>query len=135
MKTFNRNRNHRTGVTMIECVVAASILLVAMTTVTTMAFRVNRLWIDVADQRIAMNELANTLESITELPAEQIDDAIAAIQPSAMASSTLDQPQLSATRVTDEFGDRVVLTLSWRSTNPIHPVSLTGWITPRETTP
>ncbi|MCM2371535.1 type IV pilus modification PilV family protein [Aporhodopirellula aestuarii] len=135
MKKNQPQLPRRRGVTMIECVVAASILLVAMSTVTTMAFRVNRVWIDVADQRIAMNELANAIESITALPAETIDDAIKELQPSATATASLDQPQLSGIRMNDELGDRVVLTLTWRSTHPLHPVQLIGWIDPPEATP
>lgn len=125
----------RRGVTIIECVVAASILLVAMSTVTTMTFRVGRLWIDVAHQRIAMNELTNTLESITVLPSDQINEALANLTPSPEASVSLDQPKLSGERVRDEFGDRIVLTLSWRSVHPIRPARLVGWMAAGEVSP
>lgn len=128
-------RHRRQGVTMIECVVAASILLVAMSTVTTMSFRVGRLWIDVAHQRIAMNELTNMLESISELPAAQIDEALANLTPSPAAEASLDQPRLTGERVRDEFGDRIVLSLSWRSAYPVRPARLVGWIESDEVSP
>lgn len=128
-------RHRRQGVTIIECVVAASILLVAMSTVTTMSFRVGCLWIDVGHQRIAMNELTNSLESITELPTEQIDEALASLTPSPEAEASLDQPKLTGERVRDEFGDRIVLSLTWRSPHPIRPARLVGWIESDEVSP
>lgn len=106
-----------------------------MSTVTTMTFRVGRLWIDVAHQRIAMNELTNTLESITELPADQIDAALANLTPSPEAGASLDQPKLNGERLRDEFGDRIVLSLSWRSAHPIRPARLVGWMEAGEVLP
>lgn len=120
---------------MIECVVAASILIVAMGTVTTLSYRLNRVWIDVAHQRIAMNELSNTAETLSELPREQWDAAISNLKPSTAALTTLDQPELSGERITDSLGDRVVLRLTWRSAHPIRPVRLTAWLSPLEVSP
>jgi len=127
---INRSINRHRGITMVECVVAASMLIVAMGTVTTMAFRLNRVWIDVAHQRIAMNELANTIEAITELPASEIDDAIANLQPSPESIASLYEPELTGQRINDKFGDRIALQLTWKSAHPIRPVRLVGWIDP-----
>ena len=132
-RAFGRHR--RSGVTMIECVVAASVLLVAMGTVTTMSFRVGRLWMDVGNQRIAMSELTNTLELITELPRDEIDQALANLIPSPTAEARFDQPELIAERVRDEFGDRVILSLSWNAAYPIRAVQLVGWIETEEISP
>ncbi|MFG0253691.1 MAG: prepilin-type N-terminal cleavage/methylation domain-containing protein [Rhodopirellula sp. JB053] len=134
---INRGRwnRPRKGFTMLECVVAASILMVAMSTVATIAYRVHRLWMDVADQRIAMNELTNQIEFITQLPVNEVDDAIAGIAPSAIAAINLDHPELSATRTQDELGDRITVTLRWQSPHPIPPVRLVGWINSKESTP
>ncbi|TWT75409.1 hypothetical protein [Allorhodopirellula solitaria] len=121
-------RDRRQGITMIECVVAASILLVAMSTVTTMAVRVGRLWSDVAHQRIAMSELTNTLESITKLPADEIDEALKELMPSSAVAASLDRAELTGERIEDEFGERIVLTLSWKAAHPIRPARLVGWI-------
>ena len=115
---------------MIECVVAAGVLMIAMGTVTTMAFRISRMWAQTGHQRIAMDELSNQIEQIVDTEPDQIDDLIESLQPSQVALESLDQPELSGTRVRDETGDRVTLVLKWRSPYPIAPVQLTGWIDP-----
>ncbi|TWT95030.1 hypothetical protein [Neorhodopirellula pilleata] len=119
----------RPGTTVIECVVAASVLMVAMGTVTTMAFRASRMWSEVGHQRIAMNELANQIERITDAAPDEIDQLISNLQPSQMAQENLDQPTITATRVRDSLGDRVDMELTWRSAYPVAPVRLTGWVT------
>jgi len=118
----------RQGTTVFECVVAASVLMVAMGTVTTMAFRASRMWSDVGHQRIAMNELANQIERISDADLEQIDQLVANLNPSEMAQASLDRPQMTAMRIRDSLGDRVVVELTWQSTYPLAPVRLTGWI-------
>lgn len=123
-------RSHRPGTTIVECVVAAGVLMVAMGTVTTMAFRVSRVWMQTGHQRIAMDELSNQLERIIDAEPNKIDQMIDGIEPSEVAMTSLDEPELSATRVRDELGDRVTLQLQWRSPHPVAPVELTGWIDP-----
>lgn len=124
------NANRRRGTSMIECVVSASILIVAMGTVTTMAFRLSRVWIQTGHQRIAMNELTNQIERLIESEPDKIDAMISDLKPSPAVERSLDQPHLSGRRVNDGFGDRVTLQLQWRSTHPIGAVELTGWIDP-----
>lgn len=124
----DRRRRDRTGSSVIECVVAASVLMVTMGTVTTMAFRASRIWIATGHQRIAMNELSNQLETITSARGDEINRLIENLAPSGLAQKSLDQPLIKATRTRDQAGDRVTIELSWRSQFPIAPVSLTGWI-------
>lgn len=133
MNTLIRNQSmqhRRRGTTMIECVVAAGVLMIAMGTVTTMAFRISRIWTQTGHQRIAMDELSNQIERVLDTEPDKIDELIEELQPSEVAMNSLDQPKLLAARVRDELGDRVTLELRWRSAHPIAPVELTGWIDP-----
>lgn len=123
-----RHRQVRRGSTVIECVVAASVLIVAMGTITTMSFRASRMWIDTGHQRIAMNEIVNQLEQIVDAEPEEIDSLVENMAPSSFARESLDQPVISAVRIRDRSGDRVTVELAWRSPHPIAPVELTGWI-------
>jgi hypothetical protein len=125
----------RPGATMVECVVAASILIVAMSTVTSMAFRGNRIWIDVAHERIAINELTNTLEELTQLPIDEIDDALNALRPSSAAESSLNQPTITGQRIQDKLGDRIELRLQWQTIPTPRSVHLSGWVDLSESTP
>lgn len=120
----------RHGTTVIECIVAASILLVVMSTVTTFVFRVGRIWMDISHQRIAIHELSNQLEAITLLPADQVPDALAAMTPSPGASRSLADAEFSGELLQDEIGARVRLQLSWQASRPVRPVVLTGWLNP-----
>jgi len=123
-----KNDSNRRGTTMLECVVAAGILVVAISTVTSLAFRVGRIWMDVARQRIAMNELSNQLEIITLLSVEEVPEAIDSLNPSPAATSSLVEPELSGELIQDELGDRIRLQLTWKASGPVHPVELTGWL-------
>ncbi len=125
----------RSGATMVECVVAASILIVAMSTVTSMAFRVNRIWIDVAHERTAISELTNTLEELTQLPTDEMDDAINELRPSAVAESSLNQPTITGHRIKGKLGDRIELRLQWQAIPTPRSVQLSSWVDLTESTP
>jgi type II secretory pathway pseudopilin PulG len=121
----------RRGFTIVELVVSASMLMVMMAFVTTLAFRIDQTWKDVAYQRIAINELSNHLDRLTQLPQDQLAAEIELIEVSAEVQRTLANPELSAQRIDDELGHRVVLKLDWQRRHPGRPVELVGWI-PKE---
>ena len=120
--------NQRDGFTAIELVVSASMMVAAMAFVTTLAFRIDRTWKEIAYQRVAMNELSNHLDHLTQLPTDQIDEAIKAVEPSAEVQRTLANPKLTGIRIEDEAGDRILLKLDWKRQFPGRPVELIGWV-------
>lgn len=129
-RVIGRDVRCRVGTTMIEVVVAAMLLVAVMTFVTTLAFRIDLVWRDTAHHRTAMNELSNQLEALTMLPADELTTAMAALQPSELATRTLAQPELTGKVTDDEFGRRVVLRLNWQRRHPGNPVELVAWLTP-----
>ncbi len=124
----NRNQPRR-GTTLVECIVAASILSVAIGTVTTAVFRIGRIWTDTAHYRIALQEVSNHLESLTQLPPDQVQPAIDSLTVSSTVGRSLVDAKLSGELIQDEFGDRVKLELIWPSERAIRPIRLTAWLT------
>ena len=62
----------------IETVVAAGILLVIMNFAIQMTFRIDGLWSDVAQTRVAVHELSNQLETLTRLPVDELKNRLEA---------------------------------------------------------
>lgn len=114
---------------MVECIVAASILSVALGTVTTAVFRIGRIWTDAAHYRIALQEVSNHLESLTQLPPEQVQPAIDSLAVSTAVGRSLVDAKLSGELLQDEFGDRVKLELSWDGGRPTRPIRMMAWLT------
>jgi len=118
----------RRGTTLLECIVAASILSVAIGTVTMGVFRIGRIWTDTGHYRIALQEVSNQLESLTQLPPAQVQPAIESLAISSQVARSLGDAKLTGELVQDEFGDRVKLELSWREGRSTRPIRMTAWL-------
>jgi len=118
----------RRGTTLLECIVAASILSVAIGTVTTAVFRIGRIWTNTGHYRIALQEVSNHLESLTQLPPEQVQPAIDSLAVSSAVAVSLVDAKLTGELVQDDFGDRVKLELSWRDGQSVRPIRMTAWL-------
>lgn len=129
----NRFACRRRGFTLVELIVSASLLVVVMTFVTSLAFRIDQTWKQISHQRIAINELSNQLDRLTRLTPAELATAIDAIDVSPEARQTLLHPQLTAEEIDDELGSRVVLRLDWQRSIPGRPVELVGWLPAEKT--
>jgi hypothetical protein len=123
------------GVTVTELVVAAGLLVVVMSVVTSLAVRSGRLQQDSRHYRLAVDELTNQLERLTSLDADSLTDAIGALAPTAYIQTALPNPELTGERISDEHGDRLKLHLVWDRFGKRRPVTLVGWIDPLSITP
>ncbi|TWT82745.1 hypothetical protein CA13_42080 [Planctomycetes bacterium CA13] len=113
---------------MIEVVIAAGLLITVMSFVTTLMYRVDLVWKDVAHQRAAMNELSNQLDRLSLMPAEQIQSELQKFEPSAEAKLSLFNPKVSGELTQDELGSRLTLRLSWSQLHPSKPIEMATWI-------
>jgi len=134
MKHSSNQQHRRDGFTAIELVVSAAMLVVVMTFSTTLIVHIDHIWKEIGHHRIALNELSNHLDRLTHLEPAELDHAIESIAASPEAQRTLASPNLTAGRVNDEFGDRIVLRLDWRRRYPGRAVELVAWL-PMEETP
>ncbi|QEG39770.1 hypothetical protein [Roseimaritima ulvae] len=126
------SRVEHAGVTMIETIVSAALLMTLISCFTATVFRVDRVWQDTAQHRVAMLELSNQLEKLTLLSADEARQQLDSLQPSSMASSRLTEPVLAAEVVEDAWGGRVVLELNWQRRHPGTPLRLVGWLRPSQ---
>jgi Tfp pilus assembly protein PilV len=118
----------RRGTTLIECMVAASILTVAIATVTMAVFRIGRIWTDTGHYRIALQEVSNQLETLTQLPPDQAKTAIDSLVVSSDVARSLVDAKFSGELIQDEFGDRVKLALTWGDDRSNRPIHMTAWL-------
>jgi hypothetical protein len=123
-----RQHRCRNGFTMVELVISAMMLVTVMTFVTTLSYSINLVWKDIGHHRVAANELANQLESLTRLPKQDAQIAVSSLEPSELCRRTLKDPELSGQLVEDNLGTRVVLSINWNRRNPGKPVQLVGWV-------
>jgi hypothetical protein len=125
MKKIHKNR---CGTTLLECIVAASILSVAIGTVTMAVFRIGRIWTGTGHYRIALQEVSNQLESLTQMPPDQVRTAIDSLAVSPAVERSLIDAKLSGELIQDDFGDRVKLQLSWGDGRTTRPIHMTAWL-------
>jgi hypothetical protein len=118
----------RRGTTLIECIVAASILSVAIGTVTMAVFRIGRIWTDTGHYRIALQEVSNHLESLTQLPPDQVQTAIDSLVVSSEVAQSLVDAKFSGELIQDDLGDRVKLSLTWGDGRMTRPIHMTAWL-------
>jgi hypothetical protein len=130
---MSNGKSKRRGTTLVECIVAASVLSVALATVTMGVFRIGRLWTDTAHYRIALQEVSNHLETLTTLPPDQVQPAIDAIAISPEVARSLDGAKLGGQLVQDNFGARVRLEMTWQEGRAIRPIRLEAWLIDSQT--
>lgn len=118
----------RRGTTLLECIVAASILSVAIGTVTMAVFRIGRIWTDTGHYRIALQEVSNRLETLSQLPPDQIQPAIESLALSPSVGRSLVDAKFGGELIQDEFGNRVKLTLTWGDERKTRPIHMTAWL-------
>ena len=135
MISREHHRVCRRAFMMTELVVAATLLVTAMTVVMPLIVNVGRMWQDTRHHRLAIEELTNHLEYLSALGPAERSAAIDMLQPSPHIRATLSQPNLSAETVADDNGTRLVLSLNWEQPGHNSPVTLVGWIEPPTTEP
>lgn len=119
--------NSRTAFTMIELVVAASILIALMSVVTSLTFRIHRVWKDSNQQRTATWALAGEMERLTTVPTKELPTQLSQLQASDELRDMLPNPLLSGELVSDSLGQRIDLSLNWDRDHPGVPVELVAW--------
>ena len=132
-------KNKTAGMTKMEVLAAAAILLTVMSVTATMFHKVNLMWKDIRHHRIATSELANRLDVLTRIAPKNIAAEIDELKPSAVCDDALPKATLSAKLVKDPIGQRIDLEIQWRSrvatrdNERPNRARLSGWLTERGT--
>ena len=120
----------RRGTTLLELLVAATLLVSVMSVVAPLAVRSGRLWQDSRHYQLALDELSNQLERLTSLDAAALEAALAELTPSQPVRDSLPNPVLSAETIDDAESRRLVLRLQWDRVGPAEPLTLVAWLDP-----
>jgi len=113
-------------VTLIELIVAATLLITGTTIVGQLTVATGRVWQRTRHERLASEELSNQLGRIVSLSVDRRDEAIDSLTPSRLVTEVIPDAELTASRVTDDDGERLELVLRW----PDRPkgIRIVGWL-------
>lgn len=125
----------RRGFSLLELIVAATLLVSALGIVAPLAARTGRLWQDSRRHQLALDELTNQLERLTTLDAATLKTALAELTPSEPVRATLPNAALTAETFDDADGRRLALSLQWDRVGNPPPLTLIAWLEPLPTTP
>lgn len=126
-----RLTGHRDGTTLIELLVAFTLLTALLGAALPLIVRHQQLLASARTYRLALDELSNQLETLAALDSEQLPAALEALAPPPFATERLPGAELNA--VLDDAGDQPRLTLSLTWDEPGRrdkPLTLVAWLDP-----
>jgi len=124
----------RRGATITEFVVACALLGSLIVLVVPSAVRIRRLQHSIRHDRIAMDEVTNQLDRLTQLPLDQLRQEVDDLTPSEFAVSGLPNPTLTGSLQDSEDGYRLLLEISWDSPGRrMAPLKMATWVYPDST--
>ncbi|MBX3434349.1 MAG: hypothetical protein KF847_13580 [Pirellulales bacterium] len=103
----------RRGAMLVECFVAAGVLMTAVGIVATIIVQQGRLAIATRHERLVLEELSNQLDRLTLFPPDEAAAALDRLAPSPRLVDALDQPRLVGRLRDDADGSRIELGLEW----------------------
>ncbi len=77
---------------------------------------------------VAVDELSNQLERLSNLSSEEFSQAAEELKPSPWVVDRLPEARLSATRIDDGDGDRIELQLAWKRPGQPPPLVGVAWL-------
>lgn len=120
----------RRGTTLIETLVAFSLLVTVLGVVAPLTVRHTRLLSEGRAYRYAVDELSNQLASLTTMSVSDLTQAIADL-PSQELAGPLAGAELTGQLDAIDVGQRITLSLEWPRTDRKRPtVTLVGWAIP-----
>jgi hypothetical protein len=120
------------GTSVIEALVALTLLSTALTLSVQIIVRHGRLLVAARQYRLAFDELTNQLDRLTAMPADEVPSELQRLTPSPFAASRLPGAVLSGQLAPADLGHRITLRIVWdEPQRSAAPVSLTAWVVPK----
>lgn len=119
----------RAGAMITELAVAAVVLTGAMAALTPLLVQQARLVAIARHERLALEELSNQLDRLTQLTATDLADELPRLRPEPAVANTLGGPRLDGELIEDEAGQRIVLCIRWsEGAHRERQRTLTAWL-------
>lgn len=129
LKIDSRKRHRRCrGAIITELVVAATLLVTAISILGALAVRTGRLWQDTRHYQLATQELVNQLERLTALDDESREATLAELIVTPAVGESLPGATLTASEISDADGKRILLTIQWDRPSRTKGLSMVGWV-------
>ncbi|WP_442505188.1 hypothetical protein SH528x_003965 [Novipirellula sp. SH528] len=123
-----QHRKRRRGATLFELMVAATLLVSGVGVAAPLTVRSGRLWQQTRHQQMALDELTNQMETLIDLPIEQLENQLHKVEVSEAASTLLADAVLTAVIVRNENESQLRLSINWKRVGSPEPLTLTGWL-------
>ena len=129
-KTMSRmmNRQRNWGFTHTELMVSAAVLLATVSLVTSLSFRIQRVWRDVDYQRVAVNELQNHLDRLVRMDEVEADAYLSQLAVTEKTQRVFKTATIVSNSQKDSLGTRITLKIQWESRIPTKPVEMSAWV-------
>lgn len=131
-RRWSRRLSRRSGFTLLELLVSATLLIALISVVTPLTVRAGRMWQDARGYRLAANELSNQLEDMTLLSDQERQQALDNWTPSEELLRALPEARITGEVIDDANGKRLRLSLGWRRSASSPPLTMVGWIHPEK---
>lgn len=124
-----RVRPFRSGTTMIEVMVAFTLLTTALSVSLPLVVRHGRLLASHREYRLALDEVSNQLDRLTALPQAELSKAMEQLSVSRFTAGSLPDAELQGELEPADIGRRITLRLSWGGPQR-QTLSLAAWVFP-----
>ena len=121
-------RRIRYGLSMMEVVVAAILVIAMMTFLTTLTAKIVKIWQTARHYQLATNELSNQLVHLSSISPQERDAELSELSVSPSVQQILPGARLESQIIADLDGVRIVLAMHWERGIGAKPITLTGWL-------
>ncbi len=118
----------RKGALLVEALVAATILMVAVSLLSGAHHGLSKLWLETRRHQLATDELSNQMERVLALSEQQQTQSLESLQVTPEIAEILPGAALEAVWIDDSLGRRLVLKLNWQRRGAAQPLQLVGWV-------
>lgn len=130
-RRFNATRR---GTTIVECLVASTLIIAGMATLTTLVIRNGHLHWQLRHHQTALDELRNQIDALHAVSFEQLEMHVTQLQPSSTCLEMLPDAHLTGEVRSHSDARQVVLSLRWKEPGRgENPLRLAAWFYPAKT--
>jgi hypothetical protein len=122
----------RSGTTLVEVLVAFTLLTTVMVVSVPLVVRHGRLLITARHHRLAVEELSNQLDRLTAMPEGQVQAELKKLAPTAFTEARLPGVKLSGQWQRGDIGGRITLCIVWdEAPHRAKALTMAAWVVPQ----